>query len=178
DTVPDTVRRFEINVEQRCVTRVYARLADLGRRVAGVEKAGYGLARVGNFGAYVERDAMVYHAARRRHALDAEYEGLVFGRLDLRPEHGRAEHGRAEHGRAVEPSPADPAVPGGEVRYIGRLGLRDEAHESLLVDWRAPPPAALFPAPPPHPVGGRRPPPPPTPRPHPPPPRAPPPPPP
>ena len=27
---------------------------------------------------------MVFHAARRRHALDAEHEGLVFGRLDLR----------------------------------------------------------------------------------------------
>src|SRR5262249_44677010 len=142
DTVPDTVRRFEINVEQRYVNRVYARLAELRRSVAEVEKAGYGLARVGNFGAYVERDAMVYHAARRRHALDAEYEGLVFGRLDLRAEHGRAEHGRPEHGRAAEPSPADPAVPGGEVRYIGRLGLRDEAHEPLLVDWRAPPAAA------------------------------------
>ena len=26
---------------------------------------------------------MVYHTARRLRALDAEYEGLVFGRLDL-----------------------------------------------------------------------------------------------
>src|SRR5262249_61694518 len=117
DTVPDTVRRFEINVEQRYVNRVYARLAELRRSVAEVEKAGYGLARVGNFGAYVERDAMVYHAARRRHALNAEYEGLVFGRLDLRP----------EHGRAAEPSPADPAAPCGAVRYLGRLGLAHAA---------------------------------------------------
>ena len=28
---------------------------------------------------------MVFHAAQRRHVLDAEHEGLVFGRLDLRP---------------------------------------------------------------------------------------------
>ncbi|MEJ7706315.1 MAG: UvrD-helicase domain-containing protein [Nocardioidaceae bacterium] len=32
---------------------------------------------------------------------------------------------------------------GGDVRYIGRLGLRDAAREVLLIDWRAPA-AALF----------------------------------
>src|SRR5438045_1878535 len=47
-------------------------------------------------------------------------------------------------GNDSEASPAEPAVPGGEVRYIGRLGLRDEAHESLLVDWRAPAAAAFY----------------------------------
>jgi DNA helicase IV len=131
----DSVRRSEIAGEQRYVDRVYARLAELRRSVVEAEKAGYGLARVGTFGAYVERDAMVYHAARRRHALDAEYEGLVFGRLDLRPEPDRT---------VEEQSPATPVVPGGEVRYIGRLGLRDEAHESLVVDWRAPAAAAFY----------------------------------
>jgi DNA helicase IV len=130
----DPVRQAEIAGEQRYVDRVYIRLAELRRSVAEVERAGYSLARVGNFGAYVERDAMVYHAARRRHALDAEYEGLVFGRLDLGPEGDK----QPEH------SPAEPAVPSGEVRYIGRLGLRDEAHESLLVDWRAPAAAAFY----------------------------------
>jgi DNA helicase IV len=127
-------RQSEIDAEQRYVDRVYARLIDLRRSVAEVEKAGYGLARVGTFGAYVERDAMVYHAARRRRALDSEHEGLVFGRLDLRP----------EPNRPAEPSPTEPAVPGGEARYIGRLGLRDERHESLVVDWRAPAAAAFY----------------------------------
>jgi DNA helicase IV len=131
----DPVRRSEIAGEQRYVNRVYTRLAELRRNVAEVEKAGYGIARVGNFGAYVERDAMVYHAARRRHALDAEYEGLVFGRLDLGPEPDRT---------AGYSSPVEPAVPGGEARYIGRLGLRDETHESLVVDWRAPAAAAFY----------------------------------
>ena len=32
-----------------------------------------------------ERDALVFHAARRQHALDSQYEGLVFGRLDIGP---------------------------------------------------------------------------------------------
>ena len=131
---PDA-RGREILAEQRYVDGVYARLAELRQSLAEAERAGYGLAQVGTFGAYVERDAMVYHAARRRRALDSEYEGLVFGRLDLgtRPQ---------DHG--LEHSPAEPAVPGGEVRYIGRLGLRDPAHESLLVDWRAPAAAPFY----------------------------------
>ena len=78
-----TVLQQEIAVEQQHVDRVYARLAELRRDASRAEKEGYQLAGVGTFGALVERDAMVFHAARRRHALDTEYEGLVFGRLDL-----------------------------------------------------------------------------------------------
>jgi DNA helicase IV len=149
-THPDRVRAEQIRVEQRYVDRVYARLAQLRRSVAEVERAGYSLARVGTFGAYVERDALVYHAARRRRALDAEHEGLVFGRLDLRPDarpDARADastDGGGPDGHAGEHSPAEPAVPGGEVRYIGRLGLRDQAYESLVVDWRAPAAAPFY----------------------------------
>jgi DNA helicase IV len=120
--------------EQRYLDRVYTRLDQLRESAAEVEKAGYGLARVGNFGALVERDAMVYHAARRRRALESEHEGLVFGRLDLRPD--------ARTG--TDAAAVEPAVPGGEVRYIGRLGLRDEAYESLVVDWRAPAAAPFY----------------------------------
>jgi hypothetical protein len=101
----------EIAAEQSYVDRVYARLAVIRADVVAAEKSGYALSRVGNFGSLVERDAMVYHAARRRRMLDAEHEGLVFGRLDLRP---------------------------GEVRYVGRLGIRDRDARSLVVDWRAP----------------------------------------
>jgi len=132
--VSDAVRESEIALEQRYLDRVYARLQTLRISAGEAEKAGYSIARVGNFGALVERDAMVYHAARRRRALDAEYEGLVFGRLDLGPE--------ARTG--TDAADASPAVPGGEVRYIGRLGLRDEAHESLVVDWRAPAAAPFY----------------------------------
>ncbi len=49
-------------------------------------------------------------------------KGLVFGRLDL-----------SEN------------VPGGEApRYIGRIGLRDEHRDSLLIDWRAPAAAVFY----------------------------------
>ena len=61
--------------------------------------------------ALFERDAFAYQAARRLAVLDAEHEGLVFGRLDLS-------------------SP--------EIRYIGRIGVRNEEYEPLVIDWRAP----------------------------------------
>ncbi|MFY1637156.1 HelD family protein [Solwaraspora sp. WMMB335] len=121
-----TVLDQEIAVEQRHVDRVYARLAQLRRDAVRAERDGYRLARVGNVGALVERDAMVFHAARRRHLLDAEHEGLVFGRLDLRE---------------------------GTVLYVGRLGVRGEQAEPLLIDWRAPAAAAFYQATPAQPGG-------------------------
>jgi hypothetical protein len=127
----------ELAAEQQYVDRVYSRLAVLRVSAAESEKAGFNIAKVGNFGALVERDAMVYHAARRRLALDAEYEGLVFGRLDMGPNARPPDDGPAS-------APVEPAVPGGEVRYIGRLGLRDERYEPLVVDWRAPAAAPFY----------------------------------
>jgi DNA helicase IV len=112
-----TVLQQEIAVEQEHVNRVYARLAELRRDASRAEKEGYQLAGVGTFGALVERDAMVFHAARRRHALDTEYEGLVFGRLDLLT---------------------------GATHYVGRMGIRDESSQPLVVDWRAPAAAAFY----------------------------------
>ncbi|MEU4427259.1 AAA family ATPase [Actinoplanes sp. NPDC024001] len=112
-----TVLQQEIAVEQQHVDRVYARLAELRQDASRAEKEGYRLAGVGTFGALVERDAMVYHAARRRHALDTEYEGLVFGRLDLAT---------------------------GATHYVGRMGIRDEDSKPLVVDWRAPAAAAFY----------------------------------
>ncbi len=63
---------------------------------------------------------MVFQAAKRMAQLDAAHEGLVFGRLDLRAE-----------------LDADP-------RYVGRIGLRDDDHDSLLIDWRAPAAAVFY----------------------------------
>nr|BFE65851.1 AAA family ATPase [Dactylosporangium thailandense] len=130
----DAVRDSEIAAEQAYLDRVYVRLDQLRVSAAEVEKAGYSLARVGNFGALVERDAMVYHAARRRRALESEHDGLVFGRLDLGP----------DGVSGADAAAVEPAVPDGEVRYIGRLGLRDEEYESLVVDWRAPAAAPFY----------------------------------
>ncbi|MEU7997610.1 AAA family ATPase [Micromonospora sp. NPDC049060] len=121
-----TTLEQEMAVEQRHLDRVYARLAELRRSAVSAEKEGYRLARVGNFGALVERDAMVFHAARRRHMLDAEHEGLVFGRLDLLDR---------------------------QVLHVGRLGIRDDDASTLVVDWRAPAAAAFYQATPAQPLG-------------------------
>ena len=60
-----TILQQEIAAEQQHVDRVYSRLAELRQDAARAEKDGYRLARVGNFGALVERDA-VRHLARGR----------------------------------------------------------------------------------------------------------------
>lgn len=110
----------EVAHEQEFVDRVHRRLADAGEAAQSLAREGEARGRLGHEGGLVERDAMVFQAAKRIAQLDAAHEGLVFGRLDLRPELD------------------------GEPRYVGRIGLRDAEHESLLVDWRAPAAAVFY----------------------------------
>jgi DNA helicase IV len=113
-----TVER-ELAIEQAHVDLVYARLAEATRSAEQVAQAGRDLFRSDResylreedgTGLY-ERDVFAFQAAKRLAALDAEHEGLVFGRLD-----------RTD----------------GEIRYVGRIGVRDVDYEPLVVDWRAP----------------------------------------
>ena len=106
--------------EQAFVDRVYVQLRTSVANAAELAREGHERGRLGHEGGLVERDAMVFQAARRIAQLDAAHEGLVFGRLDL-----------------------DPAVDRGP-RYIGRIGLRDDQRDSLLVDWRAPAAAVFY----------------------------------
>ena len=70
---------------------------------------------------------MVFHAAQRRHALDAEHEGLVFGRLDLRDR---------------------------QVLHVGPArACATRTPRTLVVDWRAPAAAAFYQATPAEPLG-------------------------
>lgn len=110
----------EISLEQAHVDEVYTHLdqatshakdiARQGREIYQTDRTNFLREEDGT--ALFERDAFAYQAARRLAILDAEHEGLVFGRLDLRA--------------------------GDEVRYIGRLGVRNEDYEPLVIDWRAP----------------------------------------
>ncbi|PXY27083.1 HelD family protein [Prauserella muralis] len=118
------VRRAEIAIEQSHVDRVYARLAELRTQAEAMRTKGYeighGAQREAVFeqaSMLFERDMMVYHANQTLQTLDAEYEGLVFGRLD--------------HA-------------GSETVYVGRLGIRDAEFENLVTDWRAPAAAAFY----------------------------------
>lgn len=116
----------EIAVEQQHVDRVYTEIAKASGRARRVAADGLargrtertGQAREEELTGLFERDALVFHAARRQMALDSQYEGLVFGRLDL------TANGSADGDR--------------ETRYVGRLGVRDDDYEPLVIDWRAP----------------------------------------
>ena len=138
-TSPDV--EAEVAREQAHVDRVYDELAKATRRAADVEADGLARGRTDRTGdvrdeemtGLFERDALVYAAARRRAMIDTQYEGLVFGRLDL----GAEETPAAER----------------DVRYIGRLGVRDDDYEPLVVDWRAPAASAFYRATPVDPMG-------------------------
>ncbi|HEX6249240.1 MAG TPA: UvrD-helicase domain-containing protein [Nocardioidaceae bacterium] len=115
---PDLTAR-EIALEQQFVDGVYEQLEKAARHAEALAKEGHGRGRLGHEGGLVERDAMVFQAAKRLATLNAAHEGLVFGRLDL---------GDPDEGP----------------RYVGRIGLRDENRDSLLVDWRAPAAAVFY----------------------------------
>lgn len=109
----------EIALEQAHVDKVYQRLgsatasaknlARQGREIFLTDRDNFVREEDGT--ALFERDAFAYQAARRLAVLDAEHEGLVFGRIDLT---------------------------GSEVRYVGRIGVRDDDYNPLTIDWRAP----------------------------------------
>jgi hypothetical protein len=107
----------EIKHEQSVVDKIYTRLEAAASSAKALAADGHARALLGNEGGLVERDAIVFQAARRLAVIDAAHEGLVFGRLDT-----------------TESQP----------RYIGRLGLRDEQREVILVDWRAPAAAVFY----------------------------------
>ncbi|WP_246227076.1 HelD family protein [Propioniciclava coleopterorum] len=111
----------ELATEQAHVDAVYARLDQATDTARNAARSGQNLfrserdtwMREEDGTALFERDAFSYQAARRLAELDAEHEGLVFGRLDLDDPEDR------------------------EVRYIGRIGVRDDEYEPLVIDWRA-----------------------------------------
>ncbi len=117
-TQPASALDRELAIEQAHVDLVYAQLAKAAasaRRAANAGRAIYTSdrgtwMREEDGTAMFERDAFAFQAAKRLAVLDAEHEGLVFGRLDLSD---------------------------GDVRYIGRIGVRDEEYEPLVIDWRA-----------------------------------------
>ncbi len=115
----DTAAR-EVAREQEFVDGVYRQLVRSAASAQALANEGHSRGRLGHEGGLVERDAMVFQAARRLATLDAAHEGLVFGRLDMR--------------REVDP----------EARYIGRIGLRDDNRDVLLIDWRAPAAAVFY----------------------------------
>ncbi|MFE5332893.1 HelD family protein [Embleya sp. NPDC056575] len=119
-------KEHELAAEQGHVDRSYERLEHMRDEAQALLRQGYRQAQVGTRAALVERDVMVYRAELWARSLDAADDGLVFGRLDQLD---------------------------GETRHIGRIGIRDEDSEVLVVDWRAPAAEAFYRATPDDPRG-------------------------
>jgi DNA helicase IV len=124
-----------VGAEQVYVDMLY-RLLDQAR-----ERTERALARTqgsgtagGTFQARVERDVTAAEQGRRLAQLNAVERGLVFGRTDGH--------------QPGNPEDSEPVT-----LYIGRLGLRDDEHEPLLIDWRAPASQPFYAATPKDPAG-------------------------
>jgi DNA helicase IV len=117
-------RQTEIAVEQAHVDVVYQRVDEMRTEAEAMRRRGDQLAHGARNEAIFEqaamlfeRDVMVRHATQILRSLDAEHEGLVFGRLDTTD---------------------------GETMYVGRLGVRDVNFDNLVTDWRAPAAGAFY----------------------------------
>ena len=137
---PDAIAA-QIALEQAHVDMVYAELTKATARALLVETEGLARGRTDRTGdvrdeeitGLFERDALVFNANKRRATLETQYEGLVFGRLDLDDD---TSEGASR-----------------EVRYIGRIGVRDDEYEPLVIDWRAPAAAPFYRSTPVEPMG-------------------------
>ncbi|MBN6054926.1 ATP-binding domain-containing protein [Nonomuraea sp. RK-328] len=101
-----------LDKEQATVSMLYGRL-DVARSRAeeALRVAHLGAGSSGTRQARVEREVVAAEQARRLARLRAVERGLCFGRID---------------------------DVSGRTLYVGRIGLRDDEHESVLIDWRAP----------------------------------------
>lgn len=112
----DDVLARELAAEQAHADQAYARLDQL-RAAAARQLSETERSRPSNHQAVFERDVFAHAAATRRAELDHADEGLIFGRLDHSD---------------------------GTTLHIGRIGVRTEALDPLVVDWRAPAAAAFY----------------------------------
>jgi AAA domain/UvrD-like helicase C-terminal domain len=104
----------ELALEQEYVTMLYERL-DLLRAAAENRLAQVRLGPTAeNLQGWSERESFAQLYQDRGAELDAAERNLCFGRLDF-----------------------DSDFEGGDRFYVGRLGLRSDDHDRLLVDWRA-----------------------------------------
>lgn len=112
---PDPEKSAPLRTEQAYVSRLYARL-DIERvNAEAALREGPAAGGGSAFQARVESAVTTEEAARRLARLGGVEHGLCFGRIDHR-------------------TGADGP---GDTFYIGRIGLRDEDHEPMLIDWRA-----------------------------------------
>ncbi|GHS86575.1 DNA helicase [Actinomycetota bacterium] len=107
----------ELRTEQETVDRLYARLDTLRRQTRSRLTEVRLDGPSGSPQNRSERDAFATLYEDRLAQLEGVEDRLAFGRLDLET---------------------------GEQRYIGRIGLTDDEHASMLTDWRAPAARAFY----------------------------------
>nr|WP_223912646.1 AAA family ATPase [Actinomyces capricornis] len=98
-------------------------LAQARRSLAEIEARGVS----GTHQSRGERDAYAIHYSTQISSLEGVEDRLVFGRMDMSPE-------SLEAGGAS----SSPVTDGGRRHYVGRIGLQDESHREVVLDWRAP----------------------------------------
>ncbi len=130
----------ELQREQQYVATLYARLDALQREAEQQLDAVRLLDVGGNHQGRSERDTFARIYEDRILQLREVDERLAFGRLELEPQ--------AAGG-------ADDGTDGSVSRYIGRIGLRDEDLQPLLLDWRVPQASAFYQATAATPLGAR-----------------------
>lgn len=106
----------QVALEQQRLDVMYARLDELRDQIADRLSQSQ-RPTTGTPGSLVEREAMVSMYSDRVSVLNGVDDRLCFGRLDMS---------------------------GGDTRYVGRIGLLDDANNPLLMDWRADAAAAFY----------------------------------
>jgi DNA helicase IV len=122
-------RSTEVAREQELVTRLYHRLDALRDQTRNRLAEVRRRGASGTPQARSERDAFAALYEDRLAQLEAVEHGLCFGRLDFTS---------------------------GDQLHVGRIGLTDDAHDTLLVDWRAPAAEPFYRATPAEPYGVTR----------------------
>jgi DNA helicase IV len=119
-------RSTEVSREQELVTLLYDRLDTLREQTRTRLEETRRRGASGTPQARSERDAFAAMYEDRLAQLEAVEPGLCFGRLDMT---------------------------GGDRLHVGRIGLTDSNHDTLLVDWRAPAAEPFYRATPAEPYG-------------------------
>jgi len=108
----ESARAAAVRVEQAHVSMLYERLDVARERAEAALREAHGSGGAGGtHQARIEREVSAAEHARRLAQLSGVERGLCFGRID---------------------------DTNGDTYYIGRIGLRGEQNELVLIDWRAP----------------------------------------
>ncbi|MBN0045878.1 UvrD-helicase domain-containing protein [Streptomyces actuosus] len=147
DSVHDSVRDREIDVEQEHLDRVYRRLEEKIHEAEFLMNDAAERGQVGTPGALAERDAQVFRAGIHLSRLNNEFEDFLFGRIDLLL--GKdGKKGPDGAYTAVEPAEGavrpDNTADIAETLHIGRIGVLDQEYAPLVIDWRAPAAAPFY----------------------------------